>query len=474
MRKVLITIIGLFFNLIAGGQTAADGEETLKRLAELYNKEDYKALYMMLSPEFRGQASEADITGFYKSNLRPMGNISSWQAKGGRNGAMMYRVQFANGMLDLSIYLNRSKEIAGMQWLPAAKDKTQKREGSLIHTNNPKHTETQNLVDKAAMEHLQALASGGLSIAVIDGDKTEFFFYGGGDKTGNAHEPNANTLYEIGSITKTFTGIVLAHAINEGKLKADDDVRKYLPGNYPNLEYKGEPIRIKHLANHTSRLPSLPENLTSQAGYDEQDPYKSYSKEMIIDYLHTVKPDTMPGKVSEYSNLGVALLGQVLQRVYQQPLEVLVKQYVIAPAKMTNTTFTVAGNAVDKLATPFNEDGNVVKSWTLGAFEAAGGLKSDLTDMVAYVRANMDEINADYKLSHQKTFEDSQMGVGFNWMLQTTKEGQHLVWHNGGTSGFTSFCGYLAEKKLGIVVLHNSGTNVDGVAINILKGLKNR
>ncbi len=474
MKRVLITLIGLFINLFAHGQTAADGEQAVKKLADLYNKEDYKSLYMMLSPEFRNQASEADITGFYNSNLRPMGNITSWKSKGDKNGAMIYNVQFANGALDLTIYLNSKKEIAGMQWLPAVKEKTQKRDAKDITTNNPKQTQLEKVIDNAAMAHLQAEASGGLSIAVIDGDKTDMYFYGGNDKAGAGSKPDAHTLYEIGSITKTFTGIVLAHAINDGKLKADDDIRKYLSGIFPSLEYKGEPIRIKHLANHTSRLPSLPDNLDKQPNYDEQDPYRNYSKEMIMQCLATIKLDTLPGTVSEYSNLGVALLGHILQRVYQQPLEVLVQKYVTGPAKMNNTTFAVHPSAIINMAQAFDEEGNAVKNWTLGAFEAAGGLKSDITDMAAYLQANMNEINADFKLSHQKTFEDPQMGVGLNWMIQTTKDDMHFIWHNGGTAGFTSFCGYLVEKKIGIVVLNNSGANVDALAIQVLKEMKGK
>lgn len=474
MKSKFVTALCLFMNLFASCQQYGDAEKVLKNLSELYNKNEYNGLYAMLSPDFKAQAPEGDIISFYRANLKePLGNIVSWQPGLQKDGATIFVVQFERGVLDFTMYLNDKNEIAGMQWLPSKKKTNVKKIAAAeIKTNNPKQTALQLLIDSLAIEHLQNPVNSSLSIGIINGDNREEYFYGTVTK-GKEQLPGSNTLYEVGSVTKTFTGIVLAHAINEGKISAEDDIRKYLPDSYKNLEYKGSPIRIKHLSNHTSRLPRVPENLDKQPGFSEQDPYKNYGKEMVFDFLKTIKLDTTPGVVNDYSNLGVAVLGLILEDLYKQPLDVLVSRYVTTPTKMTHTTFAVADGDKTNMATGYYEtDGSVAMGWSLGAFKAAGGIKSDMSDMLNYLAANMNEANADIALSHQPTFKDANMSVGLNWMLSVTREKQLLVWHNGGTAGFSSFCGYLKDKKVGVVVLNNSGVNVDKLAIGILKGMK--
>ncbi len=139
---------------------------------------------------------------------------------------------------------------------------------------------------------------------------------------------------------------------------------------------------------------------------------------------------------------------------------------------MNSTTFSLSENEKARLATGYNDAGTETPYWQLSAFKAAGGLMSDLADMVNYLSANMHEINPDFQLAHQQTYKDATMAVGLNWMINTTKDKQTLIWHNGATFGFTSFCGYIKEKQVGVVVLNNSGTRIDNIAINILRELK--
>jgi len=472
MRYILITIVGFFTTLFASGQTAGNGEKIMTEIAELYNKEVYDEMYPLHAPEFKSKITQDQLSAFYETNIRlKYGKIISWDPDKGKAGTINYRVQLENGQLDLSFSLNEKNEISGIQWLPHHEKKNiKKRDISNINYDNPKQTKLQLLIDSLALDHLQDSVNCGLSIGVIHNGKTEMFFYGSNYKDADVL-PGMRTLYEIGSVTKTFTSILLAHAINEGKIKPEDDIRKYLPGTYPNLQFRKRPIQIKDLANHTSGLPRLPANLTKQPHYDPKDPYKNFSKEMIYSYLKKVKIDTFPGKINEYSNLGAAVLGIILENVYQKPLEELIKQYVTRPAKMKDTKFTLSEGERNKMATGYDDAGAETPYWNLGAFIAAGGLKSNMEDMLNYLAANMSETNPDFKLSHQQTFKNATTTVGLNWILTTTKNGNTLIWHNGGTAGFTSFCGYIKKKKIGLVVLNNSGVNVDNIAINILKGM---
>ena len=426
----------------------------------------------MHSPDLQAKIPEDKLTAFYAHNVRqPYGKILSWEKADVKGETINYVVQMEYGPLDLSFRLNDKNAITSIQWLPKRSSaKITKRDISTIQSNNPKQTKLQLLVDSLALDHLQNAANCGLSIGIINGDKTEMYFYGSTNKK-TANLPDAETMYEIGSVTKTFTSIILAHAINEGKIKADDDIRKYIPGEYPNLQYKGNAIKIVNLANHTSRLPRIPANLDQQPQYSAQDPYKNYSKEMMYGYLKTVTIDTLPGTVNEYSNLGVALLGLILEDVYHHPLEELVKQYITSPAKMNDTKFEITDNEKARMATGYFSEGGEAHNWNLGAFNACGGLKSDLADMMKYAVANMCENKADIRLSHQQTYTDVSMTVGLNWIITTTQNGDKLIWHNGATAGYTSFCGFIKEKQIGVVILNNSGAKVDDIALNILKGM---
>ncbi len=471
MRKVALTVVSIFGIFFAGAQTTP-GEKIMTQIADLYNREVYKEMFQMHSPDLQAKIPEDKLTAFYAHNVRqPYGKILSWEKAESKNETINYAVQMENGPLDLSFRLNDKNEITSIQWLPKRSTaKIKKRDISTIRSNNPKQTKLQLLIDSLALDHLQNAANCGLSIGIINGDKTEMYFYGSTNKKA-AQLPDAETMYEIGSVTKTFTGIILARAINEGKIKADDDIRKYMPGEYPNLQYKGSPIKIVNLANHTSRLPRIPGDLDKQPHYNVQDPYKNYSRDMMYDYLKTVTIDTLPGTICEYSNLGMALLGVILEDVYHRPLEELVKKYITGPAKMTDTKFELTDNEKARMATGYFSEGGEARNWNLAAFNACGGLKSDLADMMKYAAVNMQESNEDIRLSHRQTYTDISMSLGLNWIITTTQNGDTLIWHNGATAGYTSFCGFIKEKKAGVVILNNSGAEVDNIALNILKGM---
>ncbi len=446
-------------------------EFVINALAEKYNTDKYKDLYGMLTEEFKKQAKEEQITGFFSNNLKAqLGNIISWKVDG--TDKANYVVRFENGKLLLKLYVDKDNNISGMQWLPYKEKKVAiEKSKRASMTDNPMKTELQLYVDSVAVAYLNDTVNSGLSIGVISGNKIECYHYGEVEK-GSGKLATNETIYEIGSLTKTFTGILLAHAVNEGKLKLDDDIRKYLNGSYPKLEYAGKPILIKHLANHTSGLPRIPDNLEAQQSYDENDPYRNYNKDMIMEYLKTVAIATEPGAKMEYSNLGVGLLGMILEKVYKKPLQELVNVYINRPAGMKNTYFAKAGDKNFNVAKGYREkDGQLTPYWHLGDMQAAGGLRSNLVDMMAFLKANMDDINKDFSLSHNAVLSNNDSSVGFCWMLGKTAKQQTLVWHNGATFGFTSFCGYIPEKKIGIVVLSNSGNSVDEVAMKLLKQL---
>lgn len=447
-----------------------DSNLVISRLIAFYNNNQYAKIYTLLVPAFQEVFNEKAVISFYKNDLkRILGNITHWKHMTSENDIAEYLVDFREGELALKVIVTAENLIAYIEWEPVYKEEAilNVRDPLTILSSNPKQTELHHFIDKMAIQYLQDPKTRGLSIGVVRDSYNETFFYGE-TKGGNNILPDSQSLYEIGSISKTFTAIILSHAVNQGKIKLQDDIRKYLPGNYPDLQFEGAPIKIIDLSNHTSGLPGIPDNLEHHPGYDEANPYQNYSEEMIYDYLRNFVPDELPGLRAEYSNFGFAILGIILEKIYQVPLTTLLQDIITAPLEMTYTSFDVQKKNKAFLTTGYNdEEGKDVACWDMGMFKAAGGIKSNIKDMITYLLANMEDYNKDISLSHQETDLKAGFGRGLAWIVQFLND-ETIIWHNGGTAGFRSFCGFTKEKKTGIVVLSNSSKDVDSLALEIL------
>jgi CubicO group peptidase (beta-lactamase class C family) len=469
MTRLLLPVL-LFICFTTVAQQRASTDKAVTQLADYYNSGQYTAIYNQFAPESKKVLSEATVIQFYKINLlQPLGRITSWKYIDEVKTNANYIINFERGRLAFKIAVSKDQQITYSEWFPVkqVKEIPNPKNTSLIKTNNPKQTKLQRYLDSLALDYLKDPNNRSLSIGIVNGAATETYYYGEIKKDTNIL-PNEKSLYEIGSITKTFTAIVLAHAINEKKIALNDDIRKYLPGNYPDLQFNGTPVRIVNLANHTSGLPALPLDFHTSPGYDLVNPYVHYSKEMIYQYLKGFKPDTAAGARSVYSNFGFAVLGTILENIYHLPLEDLVRQIITAPLKMNSTNFDVPDAEKSLLTTGYaEENGKEVSYWQLRAFRAAGGLKSNMQDMLSYLKANMTTLNPDFILSHKETDRQADFSRGLAWMLEPFK-GTISIWHNGGTGGFRTWCGYIKDKKTGVVVLSNSSADVDDIALGLL------
>jgi CubicO group peptidase (beta-lactamase class C family) len=157
-----------------------------------------------------------------------------------------------------------------------------------------------------------------------------------------------------------------------------------------------------------------------------------------------------------------------LENTYKIPLEKLLQQVITGPLKMQHTHYTVSPDQQSLLTTGYNNaNGKAVSYWNLGDFKAAGGLKSDLHDMLIYLQANISATNPDIALSQHKTSQQQGFSRGLAWMIEPSSK-DTMIWHNGGTAGFRSFCGFLKNKKNGVVVLSNSDAAADALARKLL------
>lgn len=204
-----------------------------------------------------------------------------------------------------------------------------------VATDNPLASALDSAVQAAATVYLAYPGSVGLSVGVYRGGHTTVYHYGESIK-GNGQLPRSDQFYNLGSVAKVFVGTMLAEAVIEKKAKLTDDIRLYLPGRYPNLQYEGHPVRLVDLANHTSGMPSVPREvpdavrdslsklpLTTQVRL-----LRRYTQDSLLHDMHHFRIDTIPGAKYRYNGNAMMVLVVLLERIYHQPFEQLATRYL--------------------------------------------------------------------------------------------------------------------------------------------------
>ena len=309
----------------------------------------------------------------------------------------------------------------------------------------------------------------GIAVGLIDADGREYFAAGRVADDGS-RKPDENTVFEIGSITKAFVGVLLADMVARGEVALDDPIDKLLPKDAKSPMRDGKSIRLIDLATHRSGLPRLPTNIKPA---DLRNPYVDYSAEQLFAFLaeHSLGRDI--GAKYEYSNLGVGLLGTLLARRGDSTLEKLIQSRITAKLEMTDTAMTLTPDMTRRWAKGHMGEAEV-PAWDFQALAGAGALRSTAHDMLSFLAANMGLIETPLlpamKKSHERRNDagSSRMAIGLGWHIRGGGENA-IIWHNGGTAGYRSFVGFIPKQKRGIVVLTNSShDNPDDLGIHWL------
>jgi len=198
---------------------------------------------------------------------------------------------------------------------------------------------------------------------------------------------DGNTVFEIGSITKTFTGALLADMVARGEVKLEDPVAKYLPKSVRMPMRSGKQITLLDLATQSSGLPRLPNNMKPA---DFNNPYADYSVQQMYDFLSSYTLTRDPGATYEYSNLGVGLLGHVLSLRAGKPYEQILIERILDPLGMNDTRITLTPSMKQRMAQGFDAQGTPTRTWDLPTLAGAGALKSTANDMLKFLAANLD------------------------------------------------------------------------------------
>ncbi len=354
--------------------------------------------------------------------------------------------------------------------------------------DKPSPLDPDTLVRRLGESFIETTKAPGLSVGLYTGGKDRFYNFGT-TEIGKANTPSEKTLYEVGSIAKTFTSVVLATALSEKRISLDDDIRKYLKGDYPNLEYGGHPVRIAHLASATSALPDwlppTPEEITKahpdSVSYLRERIYGSFTRQDFYTALRQATLDTLPGAVRKHSNAGGDLLTYALESVYQTPYRELVERHVFEAFQMQRSAFTPFRSGVTDLAIGYN--GNAVRMPYM-----SNGFSSTAADLLKYMKTHLEGKNERVRLALTRTASvdlstnrivqrDSNVyTVALNWYSYKPVGGISQTWYDGGTHGFLSYVAFYPEIDTAVVLLTNAADaptyrRLTGIASDIARGI---
>ncbi|MFN8575429.1 MAG: serine hydrolase [Candidatus Sericytochromatia bacterium] len=462
MKKIIISFITLSsigFNNISLAQE--NDLDTYKKVGESviesYKNKDYRKF----SKDFNKDLSEAlkeskvkQVIDYFKSDLGEISKVGELIVLD--SSTIVYPLTFAKGSLNLVLSFDKNKKLSGILF----------KEPSLL-IQYPKITD-KTTIDEIANAYIGHKENMGLAIGTIDSNgKINEYYYG--RKAKNKSKPDSNTLFEIGSITKVFTTTTFAKMALDKKVNLTDDIDKYTKS--PNFE--NTKIKLQDLATHTSGLPRLPENLNLDK-VDPLNPYSEYTRDEMYKALGDYKLSKKPNTVYEYSNFAMGILGDILATKEKKDYETLIKDEILKPLNMNNTSINLSRTQIFNMATPHDEKGEPVSMWTFKTLEGAGAIKSNIPDMLKFLKSNIYLDNSTLKnsmeLAQETKFKSNVVEVGLGWHKNKLKS-DYLIWHNGGTGGFRSFLGFLKNKKVGVIVLSNSGNGVDDLSHLILERL---
>jgi CubicO group peptidase (beta-lactamase class C family) len=271
---------------------------------------------------------------------------------------------------------------------------------------------------------------------------------------------NGDTVFEIGSITKVFTSLLLADAVQRHDVALIDPIAKFLPAKVKVPERGGRAITLQDLSSHVSGLPRLPTNMAPK---DASNPYADYSVEDLYRFLSGYELTRDVGAQYEYSNLGGGLLGHVLSLRAGTDYEALVRSRITGPLGMSSTGIALSADMKPRFAVGHSPTMQPVANWDLPTLAGAGALRSTTNDLLIFLAANLGYVEtplAPAMAAMRAVRRPTGMpgvDIALGWHILTAN-GKDIIWHNGGTAGYRTFIGYDAAARTGVVVLSNAGT----------------
>lgn len=335
-------------------------------------------------------------------------------------------------------------------------------------------------IDTEVNKALRSELFTGLVVGVYKNGRVFIKGYGRANSASNV-PPDSATTFQIGSLSKLLTAALLQVLADEGVVSMGATLGE-LVGRSIRLSPAMQTVTLKQLVTHTSGLPSIPkslgEKLISIVGKENLlvDPYSHLEPQFLFDYLAAAEDKRAPGRF-EYSNLGVGLLGHVLELVTGKSYETLVVQKVLEPLSMNTTAITATAEINERLAQGYTAKGVATGAWTFASLAAAGAFYSNAENMVRFIQANLQQ--GPISSSLQKMREPQCRGdTGIGWMqprfLDRLFGNRTMVWHNGMVGGYASYLSVDAATQTGVVILTNQASSVDMLGIMLTRQMRTK
>ncbi|MDA3615462.1 serine hydrolase domain-containing protein [Polluticaenibacter yanchengensis] len=465
-------ISGLFLkplNIAQKARPTSAISKTIDSIAQLaygyLNNKDADALYSLQGKKFREKISDEKFKALFASQIFPMLPLTTYEYIKTTDSTSKYKAALAAGInLQILFTLDDERKLAGFVLQPYEEEKLIQQ---IKWHDNALATALDSAVHKAVIDKMSKTHVHGLSLAVLQGLKVFYYNYGIAKPATDQHPLN-KTLYEIGSITKTFTAFILADAVIKKKVQLSDAITKYLPAELA-ANTSLQAITLEQLANHTSGLPRMPDNISATMK-DPSDPYGEYRKEDLYAFIKNYSSGNPTGKNYAYSNLGFGLLGAIMENVYGKSYEDLCKELIFKPSRM-NDAYVANISDSSMVASGFNEEGIRVPYWNFKIMQAAGSAKSNTEDMIKYALQFTQKQNRTNKftpvaeLLMTPTFNNNGTKLSLAWHMGSLKDTIDFMEHSGGTYGFRSNIMIVPDKQIAIAGLVNSAT--EGMIENI-------
>ena len=285
---------------------------------------------------------------------------------------------------------------------------------------------------------------------------------------------DSRTIFEIGSMSKVFTALILADMVAKGEVSLADPAEKYLPAGAIMPQRGGRKITLGDLATHTSGLPRLPDNMPFG---NPRDPYADYGDKLLVEFLGRYQLPREIGSQYEYSNLGFGLLGYLLTRAAHTDYATLLKQRITGPLGMQDTVVALSTEQRARFAQGHDQYMRPAGPWTLTVLAGAGAIRSTASDMLIFLNAAMDPGSPIGPAMRLATSSRRPMGstgrqTGLGWMIIDLGGGREVLFHDGGTGGFRTAIALEPVARRGVVVLTNAAVEPasDDLALHLLVG----
>lgn len=274
-----------------------------------------------------------------------------------------------------------------------------------------------------------------------------------------------NTIYELGSVGKLFTAIMLQIGESRGDFRFEDSISKYLK-EIVALNQKCK-ATLLNLATHTSGFPSIPTRMLDKIS-NFSNPYLDLSISDLHHYLELCDENKKLGHY-EYSNLGMGILGYIFELKYEKDYESIIKDEILQKIGMVNTSITLSNSHYENIAQGYDEEGNESEIWIDKVLTGAGSFLTNLNDMLKFIRVNLNlencEISEDLQKCHLPKHKEF---VGLGWHIEPTYSNEQIHWHNGGTGGCRTFVGLNKKTQIGLIILSNSASEITDFGFNLI------